>query len=187
MELQERAIELALTRLLEGRTPKPGQIWVARRIIYSLGDTILIAGTGYGKSIVLHALISRYPDARACLITAETRKANPVIFKQTEQCAYSHILLGAEQAALPEFRRRFTNPQFRERVRLLAIDEARVLREWAMQEFRTDFLLIHELCRLMSPKTVFFACSATVCLEPSGLFAPVVASDRRVPRLVIWR
>ena len=211
MELQERAIELALTRLLEGRTPKPGQIWVARRIIYSLGDTILIAGTGYGKSIVLHALsslteyitiqiiplsklganqyeaVSRYPDARACLITAETRKANPGIFKQTEQCAYSHILLGAEQAALPEFRRRFTNPQFRERVRLLAIDEAHVLREWAMQEFRTDFLLIHELCRLMSPKTVFFACSATVCLEPSGLFAPVVASDRRVPRLVIWR
>ena len=89
-------IKLALTRLLEGRTPKPGQIWAVRRVIYSLGDTILIAGTGYGKSIVLHALssltefitiqiiplsklganqyeaVSRYPDARACLITAET-------------------------------------------------------------------------------------------------------------------
>jgi superfamily II DNA helicase RecQ len=64
---------------------------------------------------------------------------------------YSHILLGAEQAALPEFRRCFANPQFRERVRLLAIDEAHVLREWATQGFRTDFLLIHELRHLMSP------------------------------------
>jgi hypothetical protein len=58
VELQERAIELALTRLLEGRTPKPGQIWAVQRIVYGLGDTILIAGTGYGKSIVLHALSS---------------------------------------------------------------------------------------------------------------------------------
>jgi hypothetical protein len=58
VELQERTIKLALTRLLEGRTPKPGQIWAVRRVIYSLGDTILIAGTGYGKSIVLHALSS---------------------------------------------------------------------------------------------------------------------------------
>jgi superfamily II DNA helicase RecQ len=189
VELQGRAIELALTRLLEGRTPKPGQIWALRRILYSLGDTILIAGTGYGKSIVLHALssltefitvqiiplsklgatqhetVSRYPDARACLITAETRKANPGIFRQIERCEYSHILLGAEQAALPEFRRCFDNPQFRERVRLLAIDEAHVLREWAKQGFRKEFLLLHELRRLMSPKAVFFACSATVCLE----------------------
>jgi len=78
---------------------------------------------------------------------------------------YSHILLGAEQAALPEFRRCFANPRFRERVRLLAIDEAHVLREWATQKFRTDFLLIHELRRIMSPKAVFFACSATVCSE----------------------
>ena len=54
VELQERTVKLALTRLLEGRTPKPGQIWAVRRVIYSLGDTILIAGTGYGKSIVLH-------------------------------------------------------------------------------------------------------------------------------------
>jgi superfamily II DNA helicase RecQ len=189
VELQERTIKLALTRLLEGRTPKHGQIWAVRRVIYSLGDTILIAGTGYGKSIVLHALssltefitiqiiplsklganqyeaVSRYPDARACLITAETRKANPGVFRQIEQCMYSHIRLCAEQAALPEFRRCFANPRFRERVRLLAIDEAHVLREWATQKFRTDFLLIHELRRIMSPKAVFFACSATVCSE----------------------
>jgi superfamily II DNA helicase RecQ len=153
--LQERVTKLALTRLLEGRTPKLGQIWAVQRIVYALGDTILIAGTGYGKSIVLHALssltefitiqiiplsklganqyeaVNRYPDATACLITAETRKANPGIFREIEQCKYSHILLGAEQAALPEFRRCFANPRFRERVRLVAIDEAHVLREWA--------------------------------------------------------
>ena len=47
----------------------------------------------------------------------------------------------------------------------VTIDEAHVLREWATQQFRTDFLLIHELRRLMSPEVVFFGCSATVCLE----------------------
>jgi hypothetical protein len=36
--LQERAIELALARLLEGRTPKPGQILAVQRIVYGLGD-----------------------------------------------------------------------------------------------------------------------------------------------------
>jgi superfamily II DNA helicase RecQ len=138
VELQERTIKLALTRLLEGRTPKPGQIWAVRRLhaLSSLTEFITIQIIPLSKlGANQYEAVSGYPDARACLITAETRKANPVVFRQIEQCMYSHILLGAEQAALPEFRRCFANPQFRERVRLLAIDEAHVLREWVMHSF----------------------------------------------------
>ena len=37
------------------RQPKHGQVESIGRIVYRLGDTILIARTGYGKSIVLQA------------------------------------------------------------------------------------------------------------------------------------
>ena len=38
------------------RRPRHGQIESIRRVVYRLGDTILIARTGYGKSIVLQAV-----------------------------------------------------------------------------------------------------------------------------------
>lgn len=38
------------------RYPKPDQVNCIRRIIYNLGDTILLAKTGYGKSIVFQAV-----------------------------------------------------------------------------------------------------------------------------------
>ena len=38
------------------RQPRHGQIESIRRVVYRLGDTILIARTGYGKSVVLQAV-----------------------------------------------------------------------------------------------------------------------------------
>ena len=38
------------------RFPKPDQVESIRRIIYQLGDLILLAKTGYGKSLVLQAV-----------------------------------------------------------------------------------------------------------------------------------
>ena len=81
------------------RQPKHGQVESIRRIIYRLGDTILVAKTGYGKTIVLQTVsvimedrvtlqliplsrlgedqlqsIARIPGARPLLLSDETVK-----------------------------------------------------------------------------------------------------------------
>lgn len=81
------------------RQPKHGQVESIRRIVYRLGDTILVAKTGYGKTIVLQTVsvimedwitlqliplsrlgedqlqsIARIPGARPLLLSDETVK-----------------------------------------------------------------------------------------------------------------
>src|SRR5467141_815784 len=48
-------ILLALRQLLDGREPRPQQVRALRRLVYQLGDALLIARTGFGKSIVFQA------------------------------------------------------------------------------------------------------------------------------------
>lgn len=90
-------ISAALRHLLNGREPHRQQVRVVRRLVYQLGDTLLAAKTGFGKSITLHAYsvltgyitlqiiplsklggeqldtIQRYDGASPCLVTAETK------------------------------------------------------------------------------------------------------------------
>ena len=98
-------IRVALCRLLNGPEkpdkndlqPRPEQARAVRRLVFRHGDTLLIARTGFGKSIIMHAVplladkiyiqltplnklgeeqvrnIKRLPGAKSCLVTAETR------------------------------------------------------------------------------------------------------------------
>jgi hypothetical protein len=49
-------IQAVLTRMLGNAPPRPGQVESVRRIVFKEGDTLLVASTGYGKSLVLHAV-----------------------------------------------------------------------------------------------------------------------------------
>jgi superfamily II DNA helicase RecQ len=44
-----------MRRLLKGREPRYQQVRSLRRLVYRLGDTILIAKTGFGKTIIFQA------------------------------------------------------------------------------------------------------------------------------------
>ena len=83
-------------------------------------DTILVAKTGFGKSIVFYAFsvligqitiqliplsklgeeqvesIHRYPRTKPCLVTADTKFRNPQLLEQIRSGMYTHILLGLE-------------------------------------------------------------------------------------------
>lgn len=104
VDLQERVIQLYLTRILEFKYPGtyakpfPEQVGTLRLMIYHKGDTLLIARTGFGKSLIFHAYailtgkitiqivplntlgdeqardIGRLSCAKPCLITAETKQ-----------------------------------------------------------------------------------------------------------------
>ena len=173
----------ALKRLLGGRDPRYQQVRAVRRLVYGIGDTILVAKTGFGKSIALHAYsvltgnitlqiiplsklgneqleaIRRYDGAFPCLVTAETKDENPRLFQEIRQLKYTHILLGPEQAVSPAFQGLFLDPTFRSRVQLVAIDECHVIHQW--RDFRSEYLCFHELRRMLSSTAVFFACTTT--------------------------
>ena len=51
IDLQEDIILRAMRRLLMGREPRYQQVRSLRRLVYRLGDTMLIAKTGFGKSL----------------------------------------------------------------------------------------------------------------------------------------
>ena len=124
--------------------------------MYQLGDTILVAKTGFGKSIVFHAfsiltgqitiqliplsrlgeeqmaLIHQYPGTSPCLVVADTKFRNPRLLEEIKAGMYTHILLGPEQATSPEFCKVLQEPSFQQQVGLVAIDECHVLNQWRM-------------------------------------------------------
>ena len=55
IDLQEDIILCAMRRLLKGREPRYQQVLSLCRLVYRLGDTILIAKTGFGKTIIFQA------------------------------------------------------------------------------------------------------------------------------------
>jgi len=174
----------AMRRLLQGKEPHRQQVRALRRLVYGMGDTILVAKTGFGKSIIFHAYsvltgritiqliplsklgeeqlesIRRYPGTKPCLITANTKFQDPVLLSDIQAGVYTHILLGPEQATAPEFRKILQDPSFQRQVGLVAIDECHVLSQW--KEFRSEYVMIHELRRSLLSETVFFGCSATL-------------------------
>jgi superfamily II DNA or RNA helicase len=187
IDLQEEIIQCTMRRLLKGREPRYQQVRSLRRLVYRLGDTMLIAKTGFGKTIIFQAYsiltgkitvqliplctlgkaqtesLNRFEGVNACLITADTKRNDPELLQKIRQCEYTHILLGAEQSVSTEFREILLDPELRGRIGLVAIDECHVIDQW--KDFRSEFTLIYELRRTLSTETLYFACSATVDQE----------------------
>jgi hypothetical protein len=98
---QYELLRQAMKRLLDSKEPKRQQICALRRLIYQRGDTLLVARTGFGKSIIFQSYsvltgritiqiiplsklgeerrdaINKFTDAREALVTAETKEKTP--------------------------------------------------------------------------------------------------------------
>lgn len=98
---QYKLLRQAMKRLLDSKEPKRQQICALRRLIYQRGDTLLVARTGFGKSIIFQSYsvltgritiqiiplsklgeerrdaINKFTDAREALVTAETKEKTP--------------------------------------------------------------------------------------------------------------
>ena len=191
-DYQYDVIRVALCRLLNDPEkpdkndlqPHPEQVRAVRRLVYRHGDTLLIARTGFGKSIIMHAVplltdkicieltplnklgeeqvrdIKKLPGAKPCLVTGETRHKNPTLFEQIRGLAFTHIVMGPEQLLSPEFRDVSTNARFVEALGLVAIDEAHLIPQWRI--FRGEYGHIYQFRASLPEKIPFFGCSATV-------------------------
>jgi len=61
VEAQTLVLEVCLRRILyfveptSSHAPRPEQVRALRRLIFGKGDTLLVARTGFGKSLIFHA------------------------------------------------------------------------------------------------------------------------------------
>ena len=184
-EIKERVVEHALLAIFGYDAIKPTQLRVIVRQLPGPipRDTILVAKTGFGKSMTFQAFapltgliaiqviplsklgeeqaaeMSRLPGIKPVVITAETRLANPYLYEEIREGKYNHILIGPEQLLTPEFRDVLKN--IYNQVGLFAIDEVHLIEMWG-KSFRQMFTHLHETRRLL-PKTVtWYGCTATL-------------------------
>ncbi|KAF5130567.1 Werner syndrome ATP-dependent helicase [Metarhizium anisopliae] len=172
-----------------GFRPRTGQVEAIHRLIVDQKDLILIAPTGWGKSIVFQAVpalrggicimimpltlleedqarsISRIPGCNPCILNAGTNSL--ALLESIRKGAYTHVLLSPELALSETFKTKvLRDPLFQQRLALVAIDEAHVVWEWG-ESFRTHYSQLVVL-RSFIPRVVpWLACSAT--LDPQTL------------------
>jgi hypothetical protein len=193
VHLQEDVIRACLCRLLEytspgaGRTPRTEQVQTLRRLIYCKGDTILVARTGFGKSLIFHAFsiltglitlqiiplsklgdeqkeeIRRFACASPCLLTKQTKSQFKNLWACMIRGEFTHILLGPEQATAKAFRSVLKHQQFQLRVGLVAIDECHLVDQWS--SFRPEFTMLGQLRTFLRKDIVWFGCSGTLDAE----------------------
>jgi superfamily II DNA helicase RecQ len=121
-----------------GFSPRAGQIQAIRKLVIDRKDLILVAPTGWGKSVVFQAT----PAPAAGILI---------------------VLLSPEIALSTAFRVVLIDPSFQEKLSLVAIDEAHVVSEWG-QSFRVQYSQL-SLLRSFIPRSVpWLACSATLDL-----------------------
>ena len=189
VHLQERLIQACLRRILSHQRlcvvePHDEQVRTLRRLIFTKSDVLLIARTGYGKSIIFHAYsiltrkitlqlvplsklgheqlhdIRRFEGARPCLIDANTKAAEKKLLERVAVGELTHVLLGPEQASSRPFRQLLKSPNLQARIGLVAIDECHLVTQW--EEFRPAFTLLSELRTILHQDVVWFGCSATL-------------------------
>ncbi len=95
---------------------------------------------------------------RPCLLTRKT--ACPSLFEGIRAGRYTHILLSPELAVSRGFHDVCIDPQFRQRVALVTIDEAHLISQWG--HWRTQYNQLHVLRSRLGCSVAWFACSATL-------------------------
>jgi len=195
--VQPTVIEACLQRILHHTTPgspltpRPEQVRALRRLIFGKGDTLLVARTGFGKSIIFHAFsiltskitlqiiplsklgdeqlddIRKLDGSNPCLITFENKRRERDLIAKVKQGIYTHVLLGPEQASSKAFREALKSIELQARIGLVAIDECHLVKQW--KDFRHEYTMLGELRLILHQDVVWFGCSATLDDEAERL------------------
>jgi superfamily II DNA/RNA helicase len=190
--------------------PKPSvlQVDVLQRLVFARQDLILVVKTGFGKSLIFHAWslltgkmsiiivpllgladqtyddFCEIPGANPIIVSKETRSQYDDIFahirKGDRRGQFTHLIMGPEQLASPDFRGLLRDQEFRERIGSLVIDEAHCVLMWSA--FRSEYAQIHSIRPLLPPAAILFACTAT--LNPA--LEKQIVRDAGFGRTKVW-
>jgi superfamily II DNA helicase RecQ len=185
-EKEEKEQNAAIIAAIEGIytfPPWDGQREALHHLVFLRKDMILIAKTSFGKSMLLQAVSLLLENAialivlplnqigieqteyirnlggRPCFLNADTISAE--LLEEVKAAKYTHLLLSPELAIGNKFRAVACHPQFRERLRLVAVDEAHLVAHWG-RAFRTEYARMQQLRALLGKNVPWFACSATL-------------------------
>lgn len=185
VEYQPEVIGVAVRHFC-GKTPRPLQVRVIRRLVFGYRDTILVAKTGFGKSLLYQtysmltgkiaiqlAPLNKLSEEQvqtlcgfgvsSVAVTADTKFENPGLLREIRRGDYRHIVMGPEQAASDEMRDIFRDAQFSPRVGLIIIDECHVVSDW--KDFRASVQEILLMRNMLPPTVNMFGCTATMSAE----------------------
>jgi superfamily II DNA helicase RecQ len=145
---QMNAIDDAITTLYH-YNPKPGQREALHHLIYLRKDLILIAGTGFGKSMMLQAVsillrksmtivilpldqigneqseYIRQIGGIPCFLNRDT--ISPKLLREVQQRRFTHILISPKLSISDDFRPVASSPSFKQDVSLVVVDEAHLV------------------------------------------------------------
>ncbi|KAF5340719.1 hypothetical protein D9611_007435 [Ephemerocybe angulata] len=164
-------------------TPDDWQLHLIRRLLQGY-DSILCAGTGYGKSLIFEGLAALGGKGKCVVIISplkalEHDQATQAISKgldavvlnedttQTrgvwEQAKKHACLIYAspEMALAPSFQKLWRDAKFRGRLLAVVIDEAHCVEEWGDDSFRPAYRRLSTLRHYTGQDVPFLACTAT--------------------------
>ncbi|KAJ7716482.1 P-loop containing nucleoside triphosphate hydrolase protein [Mycena maculata] len=155
--------------------PDDWQVHLVIRILRGY-DSIFLAGTGYGKSLIFEAVAAlsgkrkvtlvvcplkaleadqvhqaREKGIKAVMINEDNTK-DPVVWKTAEKTAQL-VYISPEMALSDRFGKLWTDAKFRGRVQALIVDEAHCIDEWG-EEFRPLYKQLHRLRNFTGQESV---------------------------------
>ena len=182
-------------------TGKPGQLKGLHRLIFERKDLLLIAKTSYGKSMLFQApaviqdsgiallilplnaigeeqlaKIKLMPSAKPVLLNHAT--VNKRVLQDIKNGKHTHVLLGPEMALGPKFRPISTDPAFKSKVVMVAVDEAHLVEQWG-NKFRQEYAKLMMLRERLGARVPWFACSATVSRRTFDLVMSRIGFDKQ--------
>lgn len=164
--------------------PREDQVRVIRRLIYGSGDTLFIAATGFGKSLIFIAFsiltrkatvqivpltklgeqqyedIKQLKGTRPIFVQDESDRERDEFFKKLVSDQYTHILTSPEIAISDGFQAAIQRPEFTSEIGLVVIDECHLIEQW--KDFRIEYPKLNQLRLLLRDEVLWFGCSATI-------------------------
>ncbi|KAJ6461133.1 P-loop containing nucleoside triphosphate hydrolase protein [Mycena vitilis] len=162
--------------------PELWQIYLVSRILRGF-DSVFLAGTGYGKSLIFEGLAvlggkkkvvivisplkalerdqvdqARKKGINAIMINEDNTKTAS-LWKEARTTAQL-VYISPEMACSDSFIRLWKDPKFRGRITALIVDEAHCIDVWG-DEFRPEYKKLEMLRSYTGQEVPFVACTAT--------------------------
>jgi hypothetical protein len=179
--------------------PRDGQVEALEGLLGGR-DVVLVAQTGYGKSVIFQAypllsgrialiigpLISIQDGqnqatallhgAVPCILNSDT--SSPTLCMEILAGKYTHIFLCPETAVTEHFRDMVKSETLSRMIGLMAVDEVHCAHTTNWGSFRKDYQVLHELRTMLRPGVVLFGTTATLMVEKWPEISHSIGFDR---------
>ncbi|KAI9675480.1 MAG: hypothetical protein M1829_003284 [Trizodia sp. TS-e1964] len=158
------SLEVEISEIF-GYNPRPDQLFVVEKLVVDMEDLILVARTGFGKSMVFQSvpLLRRGIGMHDRIVAGE----------------FTHLLAGPEVLLSKEFARILEEKRFQDRLVLVAIDELHIVEQWGSR-FRPIYDQLRSLRVRISRSVPWFETSATLPADTLPLILASVGFNQDV-------